>query len=69
MEAESPNGRVIKLTGDGTYNAQFTPDEIGQNLFISESEYVPFINISFPSLDSTSETEHHSIVSYMSNIL
>lgn len=31
MEAESPNGRVIKLTGDGTYNAQFTPDEIGQN--------------------------------------
>ena len=30
VEAESPNGRVIKLTGDGTYNAQFTPDEIGQ---------------------------------------
>lgn len=29
VEAESPSGRVIKLSGDGSYNAQFTPDEIG----------------------------------------
>ncbi|XP_052103817.1 filamin-C-like isoform X2 [Mytilus californianus] len=30
VEAESPSGRVVKLTGDGNYNAQFTPDEIGE---------------------------------------
>lgn len=29
MEAVSPNGRVIKMSGVGTYNAQFEPDEIG----------------------------------------
>ena len=31
VEAESPSGRVIKMTGDGYYNAQFAPDEIGTN--------------------------------------
>lgn len=30
MEAVSPNGRVIKMSGVGTYNAQFEPDEIGK---------------------------------------
>ena len=30
MEAISPNGRVIKMSGVGTYNAQFEPDEIGK---------------------------------------
>ncbi|XP_022288939.2 filamin-A-like [Crassostrea virginica] len=30
MEAVSPNGRVIKMSGVGTYNAQFEPDEIGE---------------------------------------
>ncbi|KAK3096080.1 hypothetical protein FSP39_022879 [Pinctada imbricata] len=29
VEAESPSGRIIKMTGDGYYNAQFAPDEIG----------------------------------------
>lgn len=32
VEAESPSGRVVKLTGDGNYNAQFTPDEIGKKI-------------------------------------
>lgn len=30
IEAVSPNGRVIKMSGVGTYNAQFEPDEIGE---------------------------------------
>ena len=35
VEAESPSGRVIKMTGDGYYNAQFAPDEIGINYYIA----------------------------------
>ncbi|XP_062597927.1 filamin-C-like [Saccostrea cucullata] len=30
IEALSPNGRIIKMSGVGTYNAQFEPDEIGE---------------------------------------
>lgn len=33
IEAVSPNGRVIKMSGVGTYNAQFEPDEIGITFF------------------------------------
>ncbi|KAL5004346.1 hypothetical protein ScPMuIL_017802 [Solemya velum] len=30
IESESPSGRVVKMTGDGLYHAQFSPDEIGE---------------------------------------
>jgi hypothetical protein len=36
LEAVSPNGRVIKMSGVGTYNAQFEPDEIGTNLILKK---------------------------------
>ncbi|XP_071084444.1 filamin-C-like [Haliotis cracherodii] len=30
VEAEAPSGRIIKMTGDGHYTAQFMPSEIGR---------------------------------------
>ncbi|XP_060068988.1 filamin-A-like [Ylistrum balloti] len=39
VEATSPTGRVIKMTGDGYYNAHFSADEIGKwhlKIFIND---------------------------------
>lgn len=30
VEAEAPSGRVIRISGDGNYAAQFNADEIGR---------------------------------------
>ena len=43
LEAVAPTGRVIKISGDGHYAANFNKDEIGQSVrfFIDISVYTP----------------------------